>query len=128
VAGPRGPAIAFGQDIQRGYKQYAAFGSVDFDILPNLTITAGTRYYNYQNYQRGSVYSSFSASCYQAPVCVTGSDLDALNLKSKYTGFKSKATTDAEADCLSLMWCSCLEVRAGCSCKYGPLVFYVGCL
>ncbi len=91
-SGPRGPSIAFGQDIQRGYKQYAAFGSVDFDILPNLTITAGTRYYNYQNYQRGSVYSSFSASCYQAPVCVTGSNLDALNLKSKYTGFKSKGT------------------------------------
>ncbi len=92
VAGPRGPAIALGQDIQRGYKQYAAFGSVDFDILPNLTITAGTRYYNYQNYETGSVYSSFNGGCYQVPVCVTGSNLDALNLKSKYTGFKSKAT------------------------------------
>ena len=90
VAGPRGPAVAFGQDTQRGYTQFAAFGSVDFDILPNLTITAGTRYYNYKNYETGSVYSSFSASCYQAPVCVTGSNLDALNLKTSYTGFKSK--------------------------------------
>jgi iron complex outermembrane recepter protein len=90
VAGPRGPSVAFGEDIQRGYKQYAVFGSVDFDILPNLTITAGTRYYNYKNYETGSVYSSFSASCYQAPVCVTGSNLDALGLKSSYHGFKSK--------------------------------------
>ena len=90
VAGPRPTGVAFGEDTQRGYKQYAAFGSVDFDILPNLTITAGTRYYNYKNYETGSVYSSFSASCYQTPVCVTGSNLDALNLKSKYHGFKSK--------------------------------------
>jgi iron complex outermembrane recepter protein len=90
VAGPRGPGVAFGEDIQRGYKQYAAFASVDFDILPNLTITAGTRYYKYKEYETGSVYSSFSASCYQAPVCVTGSNLDALNLKSSYSGFKSK--------------------------------------
>ncbi|MBU6251933.1 MAG: TonB-dependent receptor [Alphaproteobacteria bacterium] len=92
LAGPRGPAVAFGQDIQRGYKQYAAFGSVDFDITPNLTITAGTRYYYYDNYQKGSVYSSFSASCYQVPVCVTGSNLDTLGLKSTYKGFKSKGT------------------------------------
>ena len=89
VAGPR-PGVAFGEDTQRGYKQYAAFASVDFDILPNLTITAGTRYYKYTEYETGSVYSSFSASCYQTPVCVTGSNLDALNLKSTYTGFKSK--------------------------------------
>jgi iron complex outermembrane recepter protein len=90
VPGPRGPAVAFGEDIQRGYTQFAAFGSVDFDILPNVTITGGTRYYNYKNYETGSVYSSFSASCYQAPVCVTGSNLNALGLKSSYKGFKSK--------------------------------------
>jgi len=92
LAGPRGPAVAFGQDIQRGYKQYAAFGSVDFDITPNLTITAGTRYYYYDNYQKGSVYSSFNSACYQVPVCVTGSNLDALGLKSTYKGFRSKGT------------------------------------
>jgi iron complex outermembrane recepter protein len=92
VAGPRGPAVAFGQDIQRGFEQYAFFGSVDFDITPNLTITGGTRYYHYDNYQKGSVYSSFSRSCYQTPVCVTGSSLDAENLKSTYSGFRSKGT------------------------------------
>ena len=92
VEGPRGPAVAFGQDIQRGFEQYAFFGSVDFDITPNLTITAGTRYYNYDNYETGSVYSSFNAACYQTPVCVTGSNLDAQNLKSTYNGFRSKGT------------------------------------
>ena len=92
ISGPRGPRVAFGQDIQRGFKQYAAFGSVDFDILPNLTITAGTRYYRYDNFQRGSVYSSFNGGCYQVPVCATGSNLDALGLKSTYKGFRSKGT------------------------------------
>ena len=92
VAGPRGTAVAFGQDIQRGYKQYAAFGSVDFDVTPNLTLTAGTRYYYYDNYQKGSVYSSFNSACYQTPICVTGSNLDALNLQKTYKGFRSKGT------------------------------------
>lgn len=92
VPGPRAAGVSFGEDINRGYKQYAAFGSVDFDITPNLTITAGTRYYSYDNYQKGSVYSSFNFSCYQTPVCATGSNLDALNLKKNYHGFRSKGT------------------------------------
>lgn len=92
VAGPRGPGVAFGQDIQRGFDQYAFFGSVDFDITSNLTITGGTRYYHYDNYETGSVYSSFNAGCYQVPVCVTGNNLDAQNLNSTYSGFKSKGT------------------------------------
>lgn len=90
--GPRETGVAFGQDITRGYKQYAAFGSVDFDITPNLTITGGTRYYYYDNFQKGSVYSSFNAACYQVPVCTTGSNLDALGLKTTYKGFRSKGT------------------------------------
>ena len=92
VPGPRGPGVAFGQDIQRGFDQYAFFGSVDFDITSNLTITGGTRYYHYDNYETGSVYSSFNAGCYQVPVCVTGNSLDAQNLYSTYSGFKSKGT------------------------------------
>lgn len=92
VPGPRAAGISFGQDVTRGYKQYAAFGSVDFDITPNLTITAGTRYYYYDNFQKGSVYSTFNGGCYQVPVCVTGSNLDALGLKSTYKGFRSKGT------------------------------------
>jgi outer membrane receptor protein involved in Fe transport len=90
VPGPRGPSVAFGEDTQRGYKQYAAFGSVDFDILSNLTLTGGTRYYNYKEYETGSVYGSFTSACYQVPVCVTGSNLNADNLNATYHGFKSK--------------------------------------
>lgn len=96
VPGPRGPAVGFGEDTQRGFKQYAAFGSVDFDILPNVTITGGTRYYNYKEYEIGSVYGTpvgnYPGGCGQQPTCVTGSNLDALGLKSNYHGFKSKAT------------------------------------
>ena len=37
---------AFGEDIQRGYKQIAFFASVDFDMIPKvLTLTGGTRHY-----------------------------------------------------------------------------------
>jgi outer membrane receptor protein involved in Fe transport len=92
MAGPRPAGVAFGQDVTRGYKQYAAFGSIDFDITPNLTITAGTRYYHYDNFQVGSVYSSFNGGCYQVPVCTTGSNLDALGLTSTFKGFRSKGT------------------------------------
>ncbi|MFX8316476.1 TonB-dependent receptor, partial [Acinetobacter baumannii] len=42
--------------------------------------------------ETGSVYSSFNIACYQVPVCATGSILDAQNLRSHYSGFKSKAT------------------------------------
>ena len=99
VKGVRGPAVAFGEDTQRGFKQYAAFGSVDFDILSNLTITAGTRYYNYKEFETGSVYGTSMYLCYQQPICPPGTvtdlsryNLDALKLKSNYHGFKSKAT------------------------------------
>ena len=41
-----------------------SFGSVDFDILPNLTLTGGTRYYNYKEYELGSQFETYT-SCYQ---------------------------------------------------------------
>ena len=48
---------AFGDDVQRGYKQYAFFASVDFDIFPKvLTVTAGTRRYHYDEFEEGSVW------------------------------------------------------------------------
>ena len=98
IPGPRGPNVAFGEDTQRGYKQYAAFGSVDFDLLPTLTITAGTRYYNYKEFETGSVYSSFNGGCYQVPGCsgnlysANNGNLDADDLHASYHGFKSKGT------------------------------------
>jgi iron complex outermembrane receptor protein len=50
-------STAFGQDAQRGYKQTAAFASLDFDIVPKvLTLTGGTRFYHYDEYETGSEY------------------------------------------------------------------------
>ena len=84
----------FGEDTQRGYRQYAFFGSASFDIMPNLTLTGGTRYYNYKEYELGSQYQTYT-SCFEVLVCPgTGGgnhNIDADNDNVTYTGFKSKA-------------------------------------
>jgi iron complex outermembrane receptor protein len=54
---------AFGEDVQRGYKQRAAFLSADFDIIPKvLTVTGGARFYHYDEFEHGSEYYSESTS------------------------------------------------------------------
>jgi len=54
---------AFGEDDQRGYKQLAFFGSVDFDLIEKvLTLTAGTRHYHYDEFEYGSEYFSDTTS------------------------------------------------------------------
>jgi iron complex outermembrane receptor protein len=94
--GLKGPNTAFGEDTKRGYTQYAFFGSVDFDILPNLTITGGTRYYHYDEFEVGSQYQTYASNCLNVLVCkVAGSgnvNIDANNDYVTYHGFKSKAT------------------------------------
>jgi iron complex outermembrane recepter protein len=51
----RNDNTAFGEDVHRGYHQTAAFISLDFDLIPKvLTITGGTRYYHYDEYEVGS--------------------------------------------------------------------------
>ena len=58
-----GTNTAFGEDVQRGYKQLAFFGSVDFDILPKvLTATYGIRHFKYDEYEEGSEYYSATSS------------------------------------------------------------------
>ncbi|HEY2675771.1 MAG TPA: TonB-dependent receptor [Steroidobacteraceae bacterium] len=58
-----GTNTAFGEDVQRGYKQLAFFTSVDFDIIPKvLTITGGLRHYHYDEYEEGSEYYSATSS------------------------------------------------------------------
>ncbi len=93
---PRGPNTAFGEDLTRGYTQYAAFGSVDFDILPNLTITAGTRYFHYDVTEVGSQFQGSSGTCIQVLLCGPGGsgniNIDALNDKIAYKGFRSRAS------------------------------------
>ena len=93
-APPPNDSTAFFEDIQRGYKQYAIFGSGDFDLIPKvLTVTAGTRYYHFSDTETGMSVSGFG--CYEAgpAPCATegGTNMDAENLRSTYSGFKSRA-------------------------------------
>jgi iron complex outermembrane recepter protein len=58
-----GTNTAFGQDLQRGYKQLAFFASTDFDIIPKvLTITGGGRWYRYDEFEYGSRFTTESTS------------------------------------------------------------------
>jgi iron complex outermembrane recepter protein len=63
-AGVQNDRTSFYQDQVREYKQLAFFASVDFDLIPKtLTVTAGTRWFRFDNSMKGSVLSSFG--CYQ---------------------------------------------------------------
>ncbi len=102
---------AFYQDGVRETKQTAVFASLDFDIIPKvLTVTAGTRYFKFDNSFKGSVTGSFY--CYEAGVQPTGChvqktdipagtpypgstyysayNLDAAGLSNSESGFKSR--------------------------------------
>ena len=89
----RNDSVAFFNDVKRGYRQLAFFTSFDFDLAPKvLTFTAGTRYYRFDNDERGAVTGSFG--CYEAgpgPCLASATNIDAENLRTTYTGFKSRA-------------------------------------
>lgn len=91
--GVRDDSTAFGEDTQRGYDQLALFGSVDFDIIPGvLTVTGGTRYYDYDEFEIGSQYGTVTG-CLNVPngQCTGGLvNIDAAHDKTTYTGFKSR--------------------------------------
>jgi iron complex outermembrane receptor protein len=93
---------AFFNDITRGYRQQAAYTSVDVDLIPTkLTLTAGTRYSRTNTWEVGSTVSSFGGcqliNFPQAPnPCVNGPrqqfiDLNAENLDRTSSGFRSRA-------------------------------------
>ena len=88
----RNDNVAFFNDVTRGYKQRAFFASVDFDLIPKvLTLTAGTRYYHFDNTEKGAYSSSFG--CYEAgpaPCPNNQNNIDAANLHTTYKGFKSR--------------------------------------
>jgi outer membrane receptor protein involved in Fe transport len=93
--GTRGDNVAFGEDATRGYKQFAAFGSVDFDIIPHvLTVTGGTRYYDYAEFEKGSEYYTDTACLDVANGQCVGqyANFNAEHLNKSYVGFKSKAS------------------------------------
>jgi outer membrane receptor protein involved in Fe transport len=98
----RPPGNVYLQDITRGYKQTAAYMSVDFDLIPKvLTLTAGTRYYDIKDFERGASVGSFGCQIdgpyssgvpsYPCTQPVSGGiNLDALHLNKSYVGFKSR--------------------------------------
>jgi len=78
-------------DVTRGYRQRAAFASVDFDIVPKtLTLTAGTRYYRFDNFHMGSAAGSFG--CYEAgpPPCTADAQLEATAARNTDDGTRSR--------------------------------------
>lgn len=88
----RGDTTGFGEDTQRGYDQLAFFGSVDIDLIPKvLTLTGGTRYYKYTEYEVGTQYGTDS-SCLNVAngKCLSNVNIDSHNDHVTYTGFKSR--------------------------------------
>ncbi len=88
----RGDNTNFGEDLQRGYKQTAFFGSADFDLIPKtLTFTAGTRYFKYVEQEVGSQYGTSSRCVNIANGLCTATPITYDDHHSTYTGFKSRA-------------------------------------
>jgi len=110
----RPDSVAFYDDVQRGFKQKAAFTSIDFELLPKkLTLTVGTRYYRMDTFETGAKAGSFgcraggiySAAAVANPCSVSALNLDtvavpagnsaytdrSVGLDKLYTGFKSRA-------------------------------------
>jgi iron complex outermembrane recepter protein len=98
-----GTNSAFGEDVHRGYKQTAFFGSLDFDLIPKtLTLTAGTRYYHYDEFEEGSEYYSETTSPlvvnHPDGACTAGAFYAigtgpcgfGINLKKHESGFRSR--------------------------------------
>jgi len=83
---------AFGEDVMRGYKQTAFFGSIDFDIVPKvLTVTAGTRHYKYDEFEHGSEYYSATSTVLNVPNGTCTHCGFGINLNKSESGFKSRA-------------------------------------
>jgi outer membrane receptor protein involved in Fe transport len=93
--GVQGPTTSFYQDQLRETRQTAFFLSVDYDLIPKvLTLTAGTRHYEFKNSLVGSVTGSFG--CFQQGVSAGGClaenfNLNGQNLHDTESGFKSRA-------------------------------------
>ena len=90
---------AFFNDIKRGYTQDAAYLSLDYDVLKDpewgtVTVSAGTRFYRFDNFERGAVASSFGCApgvySGSAPCLAGATNLDREHLNSEYHGFTNR--------------------------------------
>jgi iron complex outermembrane recepter protein len=88
----RGDNTNFGEDLQRGYKQTAFFGSADFDLIPKvLTLTGGTRYFKYTEQEVGSQYGTGGGCVNKANGLCIATPINYSDHHATYTGFKSRA-------------------------------------
>jgi iron complex outermembrane recepter protein len=84
---------AFGEDVRRGYRQTAFFASADFDIIPKvLTITGGTRYFHYDEFEEGSEFKTTThANDVANGVCVAAGNCGfGINLAKTESGTRSR--------------------------------------
>ena len=100
--GVRDPNSSFFQDDVRDTQQTAFFVSFDYDLIPKvLTLTLGTRHFQFNNTFKGGVVNSFG--CFEAGVQAGGChvyqtappyfdsyNLDAEHLSDSESGFKSR--------------------------------------
>jgi iron complex outermembrane receptor protein len=95
----RPPGDGFFNDVTRGYRQEAAYASVDFDLIPQiLTLTGGTRYFDIDTTEVGATVSAFGCQLLTSakPVpdpCINRvfNNLNSENLAHTYSGFRSRA-------------------------------------
>jgi len=96
----RNENTGFFDDSTRTIIQRAFFASADYEIIPKkLIITAGTRYYHFDEEQLGGANGSFGCKVFATPTtdfspCTTGngSSFNAQNPNgSTYDGFRSRA-------------------------------------
>jgi outer membrane receptor protein involved in Fe transport len=96
----RPPGDSFFDDIKRGYKQKAAYLSLDLDLIPKrLTITAGTRYSKTESTEVGSAIGSFGCKIFTGSPpppnpCINhnnGANLSSLGLDTTVSGWHSRA-------------------------------------
>ncbi len=90
----RSSHTGFFNDFTRDYSQVAAFASVDFDILENLTLTVGTRYYDIENSFVGANMGSFFCKTYGSGATGPCQNAYGTNLEKqtdKTDGFRSRA-------------------------------------
>ncbi|MGN6514400.1 MAG: TonB-dependent receptor [Rhizomicrobium sp.] len=74
-------------DELRTDKDWAGFGEASFDILSNLTITGGIRFYSYDNSLKGFYgFHSYEASRCFAPTSVDNGPCTDLNTRAKGSG------------------------------------------
>jgi outer membrane receptor protein involved in Fe transport len=82
---------AFGEDVLRGYSQFAFFATVDFDIIPKvLTVSAGERHYDYKEFETGSEYYSATSTVLNVPNGTCTHCGFGMNLNKSESGWKPR--------------------------------------